>query len=378
MRLAAESDTRIVCLRHEENRGVYAARNTALRHATGEFITVHDADNWSHPQKFAVQLVDLLESGAAFNTTVYLGVDWQMRVEMRPWNHPWETLRESFPSLTFKRKDAITLGGWDQVRMAGDDEMYHRLMALHREERRKLLDDVPLSFNLLTKRNITNQKFTGLSSLFYGARREYRDAFRYWHSVEESAQPKLVMTHQERPFPAPAICRIEPSETLIYDVLLVSDYSLVGGAASSNMEVISAANRQGLRVACFHWPLFDNASSPLNPDVRALIHLRAVECVVAGENVDCDLVVVVQPAILHCVPDLLPQIQTRSCIIRTERVIKFDLHRVIETAQGVFNVEPEMAPPTMLFECPQLAAGLSKTCRPRKPTKRIRLRQARN
>jgi glycosyltransferase involved in cell wall biosynthesis len=359
IRLVAETDTRIVCLRHEENRGAYAARNTALRHATGEFITVHDADNWSHPQKFAVQLVDLLESGAAFNTTAYLGVGWQMKVETRSWNPP-DMLRESFPSLTFKRKDAIALGGWDEVRMGADDEMYDRLMALHRAGRRKLFADAPLSFNLLSKRNLTNQKFTGLRSLSYGARREYREAFRYWHSVEEAnAQPKLVMAHHARPFPAPSICRNEPSETLLYDVLLVSDYSLVGGAASSNIEVISAANRQGLRVACFHWPLFDNALSPLNPDVRALVHQRAVDCVVAGESINCDLVIVVQPAILHCVPDLLPRIQTHACVIRAKGVFKYDLHRVIETAQGIFNVEPEMAPPTALFECPRLAAGLS-------------------
>jgi hypothetical protein len=63
------------------------------------------------------------------------------------------------------------------------------------------------------------------------------------------------MAHDARPFPAPSICRNEPSETLFYDVLLVSDYSLVGGAASSDIEVISAANRQSFRVACFHWPL---------------------------------------------------------------------------------------------------------------------------
>ena len=341
-----------MCLRHEENNGVYAARNTALHHATGEFITVHDADNWSHPRKFAVQLVDLLESGAAFNTTAYLGVDWQMKVETRSWNPP-DMLREGTPSLTLKRKDAIALGGWDQVRMGADDEMYNRLMALHRAGRRILFADVPLSFNLLSKRNLTNQKFTGLRSYSYGARREYREAFHYWHSIEgANAQPKLVMAHDARPFPAPSICRNEPSETLFYDVLLVSDYSLVGGAASSNIEVISAANRQSLRVACFHWPLFDNAFSPLNPNVRALIHQRAVDCVVAGESIYCDLVIVVQPAILHCVPDLLPRIRTHACVIQAKGVLKYDLHRVIETAQGIFNVEPRDGSPYHALRVP--------------------------
>ena len=102
-----------------------------------------------------------------------------------------------------------------------------------------------------------------MASLAYGARREYKEAYCYWHSLEEAnAQPELIMTHRLRPFPAPAICRNDPGETVHYDILLVSDYSLLGGGASSNIELIRAANREELRVACFHWPFFDNAFSP--------------------------------------------------------------------------------------------------------------------
>ena len=339
IRTVAKKDDRVLCLRHRENLGAYAARNTALSHATGEFITVHDADNWSHPQKFAVQLVDLVESGAAFNTTAFLQVDSQMKVQTG-----WKSgamLSESFSSLTFRRKDAIALGGWDEVRMGADGEMYHRLRVLHRAVPRKLFADVPLSFNLISEKCLTNQKFTGLASLAYGARREYKEAYRYWHSVEEAnAQPGLIMTHRVRPFPAPAICRNDPGETLHYDILLVSDYSLLGVGASSNIELIRAANSQGLRVACFHWPFFDNAFSPSNAEVRALIHERAVDCVVAGESIECELVLVVQPAILNCVPELLPRIRTNACVIGARGGFEYDLDRVVGTAREVFGVEP--------------------------------------
>lgn len=339
VRSVAENDGRIVCLRHNKNRGTYAARNTALAHATGEFITVHDADDWSHPQRFAVQLADLIDSGAPFNTTAYIAVDSHMKMQTLP--AKVGVFREAFSSLTFRCKDAIALGGWDEVRISADAEIYHRLMALHRAGRRKLFEDTPLTFSLVSERNLTSHRFSGVASLVYGARREYREAFQYWHSMEEAkAQPELTMTHRARPFPAPSICRKARNETLRYDILLVSDYSLLGDAAWSNVDTISSANAQGLRVACFHWPLFDNAFSPLNPKVRALIHEGAVGCIVAGESVECDSVVVVQPAILNYVPHPLPRIKTNACLIGPNGGFKYDLDRVIETARVTFGVEP--------------------------------------
>ena len=57
----ARRDPRVVPLRHPRNRGAYAARNTALSHATGDFVTAHDADDWSHPEKVALQAIALME-----------------------------------------------------------------------------------------------------------------------------------------------------------------------------------------------------------------------------------------------------------------------------------------------------------------------------
>ena len=48
-------DPRVRVLHQEENAGAYAARNAGLRIATGSFITTHDDDDWSHPDKIAMQ-----------------------------------------------------------------------------------------------------------------------------------------------------------------------------------------------------------------------------------------------------------------------------------------------------------------------------------
>lgn len=46
-----QKDDRITLLQTETNSGPYVARNIALNQASGEFVTINDADDWSHPQK---------------------------------------------------------------------------------------------------------------------------------------------------------------------------------------------------------------------------------------------------------------------------------------------------------------------------------------
>lgn len=49
-------DARFTLLCQPFNQGAYAARNHGLKHARGDYITVHDADDWSHPDKISCQL----------------------------------------------------------------------------------------------------------------------------------------------------------------------------------------------------------------------------------------------------------------------------------------------------------------------------------
>ncbi len=52
----ARSDPRITLIRHETNRGPAAARNTALKHARGDFVAVLDSDDMAPPERFELSL----------------------------------------------------------------------------------------------------------------------------------------------------------------------------------------------------------------------------------------------------------------------------------------------------------------------------------
>ena len=69
----AAADHRVKAVRHTNNRVPHYSRNTGLAHASGEFVTIHDADDWSHPEKFAIQALHLLQ-GHTTNRTMYARV----------------------------------------------------------------------------------------------------------------------------------------------------------------------------------------------------------------------------------------------------------------------------------------------------------------
>ena len=62
--VASLADDRLVVIRHDINRGVVAARNTAIDRARGRYIALLDADDIAAPARLATQ-VALLEGGGA-------------------------------------------------------------------------------------------------------------------------------------------------------------------------------------------------------------------------------------------------------------------------------------------------------------------------
>jgi hypothetical protein len=347
----AAMDSRVIPVRHEQNRGTYAARNTALRIASGDFVTVQDADDWSHCERLARQAIDLLDSNHVVNMTRLIRVGPRFELKIHP---DGSIVRLNLSSMMTRRQNIFELGGWDECRTGADVELHERLLVKYAAVKHMVSPKVPLCFAAGGTTNITAQQETGSITEHYGARREYIEAFRYWHQLELSkGTPDLRMRPPERRFPIPHLLRTGPHRRLEYDILFVSDFTLPGGTTSSNVNMLRAAKALGLKCACFHWPTLLTAGKDINPKIRGLLHEGIADSVVVFESVACKLVIVNYPPLLNHFPDMRLEVQTDACVLIVnqapnsryeEASVIYRVDVVLENARAAFGVDPQLAP----------------------------------
>ncbi|HVL68578.1 MAG TPA: glycosyltransferase family A protein [Vicinamibacterales bacterium] len=126
-----EKDSRITLLR-QENRGLAAARNTALRHARSELLALLDSDDLWAPEFLAAQIAVLT---ARPDVDIVTGNAWTLgsHEDGRP-ARPWPDPRPE-PNLTtilgdelsvfimsvFRRRVYDTIGGFDEMLRTNED-----------------------------------------------------------------------------------------------------------------------------------------------------------------------------------------------------------------------------------------------------------------
>jgi glycosyltransferase involved in cell wall biosynthesis len=348
----AAQDSRIKLIRHEQNAGAYAARNTALKCAIGEFITGQDDDDWSHPQRLATQIEHLDRTGLAFNTISSVRVDYDLRIALDPRKG---LLRECFPSLMTRRKFVLELGGWDEVRMAADAELYARLAKVHQQTKTRLRAEAPLAFQLKSEGSLTSKPYTGLSTTCYGARREYAEAHFYWR--EQQRSPKelaaLRLPTEGRAFPVPSILKKATPEYREYDVLWVSDFARTGPEISALATMLRAAKLHHLRSACFHWPRLESVDRFIDRRIRKLLHEGLVESVVPGESLKCRCVIIDDVSCINYIPNTFPKVNAESGIILVNELSEvcdldnrncWTISTTLEKFHHVFGIAPVLAP----------------------------------
>lgn len=199
---------KLLCLPY--NQGAYAARNYGLKHASGAYITVHDADDWSHPDKIACQVAAFEEHPKLVaNTSEMVRCTTDLRFGR--WRLPnipnggW--IYRNTSSLMFKRLVFETLGYWDRVRCTGDTEYFHRIIAgFGREAFGDVLSGVPLSFCRHQGGSLSQNGPLHLVTHEKGVRRDYMRAAKAWHASAQTPQA-LFMSEcpPKRPFISPAL-----------------------------------------------------------------------------------------------------------------------------------------------------------------------------
>lgn len=200
----AEANQGFRVIRQSRNQGAYAARNRGLSEARGELLTVHDSDDWSHPQKLEIQCRGMQENPGwmACNShwvrctpELHFGI-WRME-------DGWVFRNTS--SLMFRREVFSVLGYWDLVRVEADTEYYLRIKAAFGDNTTgEVALGVPLSFGRTLPTSLTMTTDTHLVTQFGGLRADYRKAAELWHQNAQSPEALYVARQPEnRPFPAP-------------------------------------------------------------------------------------------------------------------------------------------------------------------------------
>jgi glycosyltransferase involved in cell wall biosynthesis len=318
-RIAAR-DSRVRLVRMEENGGAYAARNAGLPYASGDLITVHDSDDWSHPQRIELQ-VNALESDDAIVATKSHWVRVSEHLDViGAWIPKGTVIDLNFSSLLFRKELLGVLGAWDDVLVSGDAEFYSRLKRIYGAEAvLKVPRHMLLAFSLTRETSLTRSKATHLRSLYYGLRGNYRDSYLYWHSQLTTQSDDLPFDtgRTRRRFPVPPGNRPTGKQrSSKYNMIVISDLAMRGGAFVSTLNYIVAACKAGQRVAVFHWRRFDlSVDAPLQAPLYQAWMDFDLDILAPGDNVEADVVLVGYPAILEHKIEPMPDIRTKHLLI---------------------------------------------------------------
>lgn len=203
----SQQDSRFQVISQTTNQGAYAARNRGLEASRGAFITVHDSDDWSHPQKLERQVNSLVgqpkwmacrSHWVRCNDRLYFG-HWRLE-DVGGWIYP------NTSSLMFRRSVVDSIGYWDRVRVNGDTEYLARIRQVFGAPSvGSVMENVPLSLGRSVLDSLSQAGATHLITQFNGVRHDYMQAASAWHAQAENASDLyLPASPSSRPFVSPA------------------------------------------------------------------------------------------------------------------------------------------------------------------------------
>lgn len=348
-------DDRLKIYKNDQNMGAYPTRNKALSLSTGEYITVHDSDDWSHPQMLEAQMDVMLRNKSIKITFSYMVRAYpNLKFMIRPQRDNWEYIHRSYPSLLIKKVDLEKLGEWDAVAANADDEFVQRAQKIWGKE--SIVDvqkNVPFSMFLVHPNSLTQQAGTNLNTLTFGIRKEYARQASYWRDKNKDSL-RIKRNSLKDPFPIPAgLAQKNWKKNNKYDLIIVSDLSLLGEVYRINEGYISAALSMGWKVGLFHWPHYELRMVDIAKEYTDLSYQENVDILVPEDDVVCDVLMIHHPAILRYEIDGVPKVKCKKVGILvdqspmqlwSERSHSYCPKNASELIKRIFGVKPTWIP----------------------------------
>ena len=300
-------DERIKLVQQPHNGGAYKARNAGLKVAEGDFITTHDGDDWSHPQKIETQVSYLDKHSTVMGVSTF----WIRATSDLHFQHNWRLnprlIHWSHSSFLFRRQVLDELGPWDNVIAGGDTEFIWRVQAHYGKWAfKRIHKEVPMAFALDDDGSLTRNKATHIKTMHNGLRHVYRSACSWWHRQQAS---NLNITElRSRPFPAPRSMLVRGDNNAAAELIFISDFS-TGRFNDDDFSLIASLLEKGKQVMLYHIPVYGKVSSPLCDKFFTLLQKENSEVCVYGMQVSVAKVVFLNSHLLRFVPEQLAEVR---------------------------------------------------------------------
>ncbi|MBZ4689350.1 MAG: glycosyl transferase family [Cereibacter sp.] len=329
----AERDPRVRLIRAGENGGPYVARNLALREASGTFVTCNDADDWSHPQKLALQARHLLDNPQFVANDSQQARATEGMYFYRRGQAGWYIFR-NMSSFMFRREAiAEAIGFWDCVRFGADAEFIRRIDIVFGQGAAASLPTGPVSFQRQSAGSLTAHSAFGYHGFHMGARLEYARQQARFHQSAADLRYDFPQPRRAFPVPEPMWPRREAREGArrFYDVVIAADLRVSDAeswALATEIETLAAAGR---RIGLVQLSRYDvEVDAPMPDRLCRLLERDGTDVIVYGEKIDCGLLLLRGPAILQDRQVYLPDIEAGRVVIVAPSPAIIDGHDAAE------------------------------------------------
>ena len=325
------------------NKGAYVARNTALEVATGEFITVHDDDDWSHPEKIQVQVGHLLSNPDCVGNIIYHARATEDLVFTRINNNPVFN-QPYFGSLMYRSSVFEEFGYFDPVNRSADAEFRDRVVAATGRPIPAVLN-VPLAFIRAHNDSLTAGEIS--RGYIDPARTFYQSAYGYAFAAKDDS---VKWSEVKFARPLNMIDANRKKDHGHFDVVFATDFAFPGGTSQLTLNEVEAAASAGMRVGILLLASPLNAGKPaVTERTTEVAQLENVSVLTPDDIAQTPLVVVRHPSTLQFADtlnvnldaDRLLVIVNHPPLLNGGKGATYDLQDVKRNAISAFGVEPE-------------------------------------
>ncbi len=333
-----EKDSRVTLLSTPKNSGPYVARNIGLIHATGEFITVNDSDDWSHSEKIEIQARHLMQNSPVIaNTSEHARLTEEIKLYRR--GTPGKYIFPNMSSLMFRRKPVLEqLGNWDNVRFAADGEFKRRLIQVFGKNRYVDLKSGPLSLPRQSVNSLTGSSAFGYNGFFMGARKEYVESLSFYHNSGKSLYYPYPTDRRIYPVPEPMWPQREEKQmgSRHFDVVVASDFrEVTNDTVKQIKDFVSPDSRIGLvQINKFDLRL---TNSKIDSSIRQLIDGSQVQMLVFGETIETDELIILDSTVLEEKQRYIPKVVANQIKILIKNKENIDLKSSQENLDAYFS-----------------------------------------